>query len=126
MSVSSTVSLDGSVAAELTEFIQLQSQRHEELLRRLCACESRIRALEELAVNDKGGIFSSSGNDRSVIAPNVELQEAAVVEQNRLCDYCLVVTRCRMCFGCGREWYCSSPCRRLRSYVHNPVCCRRR
>ncbi|KAG5480284.1 hypothetical protein CUR178_06340 [Leishmania enriettii] len=40
-----------------------------------------------------------------------------------MCDYCfLFSSNCFSCPGCGREWYCSAACQRLRRRYHAPRC----
>ncbi|EAN84239.1 hypothetical protein C3747_80g66c [Trypanosoma cruzi] len=101
----------------------LEQQR--ELFMRVKKCEEDIEKL-------KFGLLRRAGE---VLSPPPEAQESGQwktgcgndenVGAEKMCDYCFKLTLCRPCPQCQREWYCSSPCQRLRSYLHRPFCRRR-
>ncbi|RNF22121.1 uncharacterized protein Tco025E_03283 [Trypanosoma conorhini] len=118
---------EGSVVREVVASLQLPLQRQQELLTRIQNCEEEIEKLKLYSLRrPSGGLLSPSeaqkGSEWKAGCKNGELGAGA----ERMCDYCFKVARCWPCQECEREWYCSSPCQRLREHVHRPFCRHRR
>ncbi|GET88445.1 hypothetical protein, conserved [Leishmania tarentolae] len=52
-----------------------------------------------------------------------ELNPLADDPATPMCDYCFLFShKCFPCPRCGREWYCSAACQRLRYHCHASRC----
>ncbi|EAN77464.1 hypothetical protein, conserved [Trypanosoma brucei brucei TREU927] len=103
--------------------LEMNEKRQHELMLQISACEARIRAIEAHMSRNSDEVpkksLDSQVNDRM---KTDDRKQAVAVTEERICDYCLIFTQCWSCPACGREWYCSSRCQRLRTYLHGPFC----
>lgn len=128
----------------LTLAVERVTESNERLLNRLLALEARVSKLETLgAVSpDTLGVAASrmfadathlqnradplnAGED--TISPSAQtrssLKPAVHDSVERMCDCCFAITtHCFPCAKCGKEWYCSEQCQRLRETVHGSRC----
>ncbi|KEG10881.1 hypothetical protein DQ04_03191050 [Trypanosoma grayi] len=119
---SSSTSFEANTLGTVVKCLETTVQQQEELLIRLKVCEERLRELQAhmLQTGASQPLPSPQILDCAVTIEAGNVKSEATVQ--KLCDYCFKLAPCRPCPECQREWYCSSPCQRLRSYLHHPVC----
>ncbi|KAH9597748.1 hypothetical protein LSM04_009551 [Trypanosoma melophagium] len=132
-----------NVLGVIESYLRSNMEQQQELMMRVKFCESSIRDLQEtvqrMMMTDLGGFASiqkiespkaavrgNSNNDSDSVSALVTKENDAESEAEKMCDYCFKFTRCSSCPECHREWYCSSPCRRLRDHLHRAICRRRK
>lgn len=117
---------EDSLAARLEAALRLTREENGRLSDRVALLEERVQALE-----GRPYAWAQRGSSRSAVAPSTRAGAAAspapptraAVEPSPMCDCCFTcAAACFPCAGCGKEWYCSPQCERLRKDVHGSRC----
>ncbi|ORC84159.1 uncharacterized protein TM35_000481200 [Trypanosoma theileri] len=133
----SFTSSDENVLGAIDSYLRSNIEQEQELMIRVKLCESSIRDLQSTVQRmtashgaftslqriDSPKVSNSSSSNNNALAAEEKDDEN---EAEKMCDYCFKFTRCLSCPECHREWYCSSPCRRLRDHLHRSICRRRK
>lgn len=83
-------------------------------------CSARVSSSEAAQRDDALGSFGNQ-KERGDLCHASTPQSS--IPLSHFCDYCFVQSaNCFPCPLCGREWYCSEACRRLRRHRHDPHC----
>ncbi|RNF01686.1 hypothetical protein TraAM80_06809 [Trypanosoma rangeli] len=127
-SASSSPLVDESgVVNKVVASLQTQLRRQQELFIRVKKCEEEIEKLKLGSLHTACGGLLPPPEAQKDSGWKAECEEGAMnVGAEKMCDYCFKLAPCRPCPACEHEWYCSSPCQRLRTHVHRSFCRHRR
>jgi hypothetical protein len=90
-----------------------------QFLHRCVKSDMSVAMTNDIPVNPVGGGFVTPADAGGASSTASRCGEGAA----HMCDYCFTFSaNCFACPSCGREWYCSATCQRLRHRCHAGRC----